>query len=116
MHVTRLFGSRLPRQNFCERGLSLHQLLQGGLDVVERFEMVHALGASAKFAGSLRTAEEKDAEYGGFGAGEVEDFLGAVLVLGDAAVSTAGGAGQPILLKAVECVTDGILVELHHGT
>src|SRR3984885_581954 len=86
MRIARLLDSRLPRQNFHQRRLALHQLLQGGLHVVERFEMVHALRAPAQFARSLRTTEEKYAEDSGLSTREVENFLRAVLVFGDAAV------------------------------
>ena len=54
------------------------EAIEGGDDVVESFEVVHALGAAAEFAGSLRSAKEKHADDGDFAAIEVEDFLQAV--------------------------------------
>ena len=55
---------------------------------------MHALGAAAEFAGSLRAAQQEDAEDGGLAASEVEGFLQPMLVLGDAAVGAAGRAGE----------------------
>lgn len=115
MCVARFFCTGLAGENFCERRLALHQFLQGGLDVVESFEVVHALGASAELARGLRTAQEEDAEDSGFGAGEVEYFLRAVLVLGDAAIGAAGGSGEAVLLESAQGVANGVFIELHDG-
>jgi hypothetical protein len=57
MGVAGLFGAGLPGQDFDERRLALHQMLQAGLHGGQIVERVHALGAGAKFAGSLRAAE-----------------------------------------------------------
>src|SRR5258708_31150844 len=58
MRVPRFFGPGLSRKNFCERGLALHQVLQAGLHSAEVVEWMHAFGAGAEFAGSLRTAQQ----------------------------------------------------------
>jgi len=50
---------------------------------------MHALGAGAKFARRLRAAQQQDAEDGNLVTIEVEGFLEAVLILGDAAVRSA---------------------------
>ena len=47
MRVTRFLGTRLPGKNFCERRLTLHEVLQTGLHGAQIFESVHALRASA---------------------------------------------------------------------
>src|SRR5271166_6430251 len=78
MHITRFFGSGLTRENGGERGLALAEAVEGGDDVVEGLEVIHAFGAAAKFAGSLQTAEEKHAEDGDFATIEIENFLQAV--------------------------------------
>jgi hypothetical protein len=76
-------------------------MLQAGLHGAEIVEGVHALGAGAEFAGRLRTAQEQDAENGDFVAIEVESFLQAVLVLGDAAVRGADGRTRIARPKSV---------------
>jgi len=110
MRVARFFCAGLAGENFCERGLALHQFLKGGLDVVEGFEVVHALGASTEFTWSLRATQEQNTEDGGFSASEVEDFLGAVLVFGDPAVGASGGTGEALLLQCREGVADNVFV------
>ena len=96
MGVAGFLGAGLAGEDFDERGFALHEEVQSGLDTVEIFEVVEALGAGAEFAGGLRAAEEEDAEDGDFVTVEVEDFLEAVFVLGDAAVA-AGGPGQYLI-------------------
>ena len=77
----------------------MSQAVERGDYVVEGFEVVHAVGAAAEFAGSLRSAEQQDADDGDFAAVEVEDFLQAVFELCDAAVGAAGGAGEALFLQ-----------------
>ena len=89
MRVARFLGSGLPGKNLDEGRLALHQVLQAGLHGAEIIERMHAFGAGAKFAGRLRTAQKQNAQDGDFVAIEVEGFLQAVLVLGDAAVRSA---------------------------
>jgi hypothetical protein len=106
-----LFGAWLAREDFDQRfGFAGDETLEDGLDVAKLVEFIHALGAGAEFAGGLRAAQEKDADYGDFAAGEVEDFLDAVLVLGNAGVS-ADGAGEALGFEAVEGLADFGFVE-----
>src|SRR5438876_12312445 len=86
MRVARLLGAGLARKNFDEGRLALYQVLKAGLHGAEVIERMHALGAGAKLAGSLRTAQQQNAKNSDFVAIEVEGFLKAVFVLGDAAV------------------------------
>ena len=74
---------------------------------------MHAFGASAKLAGRLRTAQQEDAEDGGLSAGEVEHFLQAMLVFGDAAVGTTRRSGQILVVQVVERLTHRRFVERH---
>ena len=115
MHVTRFFGAGLARENGGERRLALAQSVESGDDIVESFEAIHALGAAAEFAGSLRAAKKKHAEDGSFATIEVEDFLEAVFVFRDAAVGSAGRTGKTFLLQRGEGLTDGIFVERRDG-
>ena len=94
MRVAGLFRSRLPSQHRRQGRLALHQLLQAGLQGVEVFELVHALGAPAQFARSLWPAQQQNAQHGGLAAQKVEHLLQTVLVLGDAAVG-ARVPGRP---------------------
>ena len=74
MGVAGFLGAGLARKHGDQRRLALHQLLQAGEHVADLFESVHALGAAAQFAGSLRTAQQQNANQSGFGAAEVEGF------------------------------------------
>ncbi len=58
MRVTGLLGAGLTRKDFDERGLALYQVLQAGLHGAEVVERMHAFGADAELARSLRTAQE----------------------------------------------------------
>ena len=112
MRVAGFFGARLAREDFDERRLTIHQEVERGVDGVQVVELVEAIGARAEFAGSLRTAEEEDAEQGDFVAVEIEDVCEAMFELGDAAVG-GGGAGEALLLERMESAADGVFVELH---
>ena len=115
MCVTRLLGAGLARKNFDEWRLALHQVLQAGLHGAQVVERTHALGAGAKLAGSLRAAQEQDAENGDLVAIEVEGFLEAMLVLGDAAVRGADGTDQGLPVERMQGLADGGFVEIHDG-
>ena len=89
------------------------QAVERGDDVVERLEVVHAVGAAAEFAGGLGAAEQEHADHGDLATVEVEDFLESVFVFRDAAVGAAGRAGQSLFLQRGEGVTNRGLVEGH---
>ncbi len=76
--------------------------------------MVHPIRAAAEFAGSLRSPEKKDADYGDFAAVEVEHFLQAVFELGHTAISSAGWACETLLLQCAEGMVHGFFVQGHH--
>src|ERR1700740_1810858 len=102
MRVAGLLGAGLARKNFDEWRLALHQMLEAGLHGAQVVERMHAFGAGAKFAWSLRTAHEQNAENGNFVAIEVEGFLEAVLVLGDAAVRSTDGTHQGLSIERMQ--------------
>jgi hypothetical protein len=114
MSVAGFLGARLAWEDSDERRIALHQQVERGVDGAEIVKLVEALAAGAEFAGSLRAAEDQDAEEGDFVAMEVESFLEAMLELGDAAVS-GGGTGQAELVERVESAADGIFVEIGDG-
>jgi len=115
LHVAGFFGAGLAWEYGSERRLALTEAVESGDDVFEGFEAVHAFGAAAEFAGSLRAAEKEHAEQGDLAAIEIENFLQAMFVLGDAAIGSAGGTGETFLLECRKSVGDGIFVERHHG-
>ena len=115
MYVAGLFGPGLPGKNLDERGLALHQVLQTGLHGAQVVERVHALGTAAKFAGRLRAAQQQDAEDGDLVTIEVEGFLEAVLVLGDAAVRSADIADEGFSIQRMQSLADGSFVQVHDG-
>src|ERR1017187_8713161 len=55
LHVARFFCARLARKYGSERRLTLAEAVEGGDDIVEGFEAVHAFGAAA-IAGSPSTS------------------------------------------------------------
>src|SRR5882724_1304683 len=115
MRVARFLSAGLPGKNFDEWGLALHQVLQAGVHGAEIVEGVHTLGAGPEFAGRLRTAQEQDAENGDFVAIEVEGFLEAVFVLGDAAIRGTDGADEGLTVQRMQRLPDGRFVETHCG-
>jgi len=75
---------------------------------------MHAVGSSAEFARRLRATEKQDAKDGDFVAVEIETFLEAVFVLGNAAVRSADGADQRLAVEGMESLADGGFVESHY--
>ena len=57
MHVARFFSAGLAREHGNERRLALAEAVERRDNVVESLEAIHAFGAAAEFAGSLRAAE-----------------------------------------------------------
>ena len=114
MLVARLFCPGLSRENSYQSGLALHQALQAGLHLGQVFEMMHALGASAKFARSLRTSQQQHAKNGGFATREIEDLLQAMFVFGDPAIGAAGRASEPFSLEGIQRLPDRVFVQIHH--
>jgi hypothetical protein len=104
---------RLPCQQLHKRRLSIHQEVEGGVDGVQVVEGIQALGASSQFAGSLRAAEEQNADQGDFVAMEIEDVSEAMLEFGDATIGR-GRTGEALVGKRMECAADCLLVEIHH--
>ena len=115
MYVAGLLGAGLPGKNLDERGLALHQVLQAGLHGAQVVERMHALGAGAKFAGGLRATQQQDTQDGDLVTIEVEGFLEAVLVLGDAAVRSADIADQGLSIQRMQGLADGRFVQVHDG-
>lgn len=83
------------------------------MDAAEIVELVKAISAGAKFAGSLRSAEEQDAKQGDFVTVKIESVGEAMFKFGDAAVG-GGGTGEALLTKRLERLANGSLVEFHH--
>src|SRR5258708_27047452 len=106
MCVTRLCGAGRARKNFCEWRLALYQVLQTGLHGAQIVEGMHALGTGAQFAGSLRPAQQQDAEYGDLVTIEIECLLEPMLVLGYAAVRGADGANQGLSVEGMQSLAD----------
>lgn len=113
MNVAGFLGARLARKDFHKRRVAIHEQVEGGVDGGEIVELVEAVGARAKFAGSLRSTKKENAEESNFVAVEVEDFGEAVFELGDAAVG-GSGAGQALLAQGMERAANGVFVKLHN--
>lgn len=58
MHVAGLFCSRLPRENCRQRRFAMCQTVKSRDHIFKGFEMIHAVGAAAEFAGSLWSTEK----------------------------------------------------------
>ena len=114
MGVAGFLGAGLAGENSGQGRLALGQAIERGDYVVERFEVVHAVGAAAKFSGSLRATEEEHADDGDFAAVEIESFLQAVFEFSDAAVGTAGRASEAFFLQRGEGVANRGFVQRHH--
>lgn len=114
VHVARFLGTGLARQHGNQRRPALNEAIEGGVNILESVEVVEALGAAAKLSGSLRAAQQQNAEQSGFAAVEVEDLLQAVLILGDPVVGAGGGAGKAFFLQGGERLADSIFAEGGH--
>ncbi len=114
MRVASFFGARLARENFHERWLALHQVLQARLHGAQIVKRMHALGARAEFAGGLRAAQEQDGEDGDLVTIKVEGFLEAMLVLSDAAVRGTDGTDEGLAVERMQGLADGGFVEIHN--
>ena len=114
MHIARLLGPGLARQDRGERRLALAEAVERRDDVVESFEAVHAFGAGAQFAGSLRAAEEKHAQDSDLASVEIENFLQTMFILSDAAVGAAGRTGETFFLQRSQRVTHRVVLESHY--
>jgi len=115
LRETCFLGSWLAGQLRDECGIAIGKTLQGGDHVGEFFEAEHAFGAPAELTGSLRAAQQKDADDGCLGAREIENFLKVVLVLRNPRVGAASRARETEIMQCAECVPDGVLIEVHHG-
>src|SRR5258708_8478561 len=115
MRVPGFFCAGLPRKNLSERRLALHQVLQARLHGAQVVERMHAFGAGAQFAGSLRTAQQQDAENGDLVTIEIEGFLEAVFVLSHAAVRSAEGTDQGLAVERMPSLADRWFVQIHDG-
>ena len=113
VRIAGFFRPGLPCQQLHQRRLPIHQQVEGGVDGVQVIEGIQALGAGSQFAGSLRAAEEQNADQGDFVAVEVEDIGQAMLEFGDATVG-GGRTGEPLVGKRMEGAADCFFVELHH--
>ena len=83
-------------------------------DIVEGFEVVHAVGAAAEFAGSLRPAQQQDADDRGLRAGEVEYFLEPVLEFSHAVVHGVRWSRQAFFFQTPQRAADVVFVQVHH--
>jgi hypothetical protein len=113
MGIADLFCAGLTREGGDEGWIAVDELLQDGDDVFQFFEAVDTLRAAAELAGSLGATQEQDAEESGFASGEVEDFLEAVLIFGDAAVVAPAGAGEALIFETMEREARLFFVDLH---
>src|SRR5262252_9462223 len=111
MHVAAFFGPGLTRKHSDQGRLTMSEAIDGGHDIFQGFEVIHAVGAAAELAWSLRTAQEQNADDCNFPAVEVEDFLKTMLVLRDAAVGTAGGPGHALFLERTESIPNSVFVQ-----
>src|SRR5579885_624547 len=99
MHVARFFCAGLARQDGGQWWFAMRQTVERCDDVVERVEVVHAIGTTPEFSRCLWPAQKKDANDGNFPPVEVKYFLQPVLVFCNPAVGSAGRTGQSFFLK-----------------
>ena len=114
MRVAGFLGPGLARENAGKGRFAVGEAIESRDNVVEGFEVVHAVGAAAEFAGSLRSAEQQYADDGDFAAVEVEDFLQAMLKLGHTAVRAAGWTSHSLFLQRGQGIANCGFVESHH--
>jgi hypothetical protein len=123
MSVTRFAGARLAREDGYEGSgvfrsrfilcCSGGETLKSGLDSSNVIEGVEAIGAAAKLAGCLWSAQQQQAKDSSLVAAEVEDGPDTMLVLGDAGV--ADGVGEGLIFKRVECLSNLLFCKLEDG-
>jgi hypothetical protein len=113
MCVASFLRARLPGEKLDQRRLALHQPLQRGLHDAQVVKLVHAVRATAKFARGLRASQQQFAQDGGLVAGEVEGFLKAVLVLGDATDHIVSWSRQFFFIEAAQSFADGVFIDIH---
>ena len=94
-------------------GFAGGQAIKGGLHCSQVVEGVEAVGAAAKLAWGLRTAEHQEAKNGGLVAAEIEDGADAVLILGHAAVADRGD--ERYVFERVKCLTDFVFGKVEDG-
>ena len=114
MRIADFFCSRTASQGLGQRRLAPHELLQPAQHFVQVFKAMHALGASAQFAGRLRASQQQHAQDRRFRAGKVEYLLQAMLILGHASVCAAGGTGQPLVTQVAQRQPDGFFVKVRY--
>ena len=114
MHVTCFFRSWLSWKYADQGWLSLHQALQGGLHIRQFGELEDSLAARSQFARSLGSTKQQRAHHRRLSAGEIENLLQAMFVLGDAALGAAHRAGQILRVQRIESISDSTFVEIHH--
>jgi len=112
VHVAGFFCAGLARKNANQRRFATHEQVDRGMDGVEVFEGVHALGASAEFTGRLRAAKKKNAEDGCFVAMKVVDVAETMLEFGDAGIA-ARRACQSLIAEGAESVADFVFAQGH---
>src|SRR5215831_13204506 len=102
MRIADLLGSRTASQSFGQWRIAARELLQSGEHFVQVFKAVHAFRATAQLARCLWAAQQEHAQDRRLRSSEVEDLLQAVLILGDPAVSAAGGSSQPLVTQVAQ--------------
>ena len=113
MHPANLAGAGRARQGGGQGSVSGGQALERGLHGGQLLEAVHAVGAAAQLARSLRAAEKKEAKDGGLVPAQVEYGADAVLVTRGAS-GVAGRHGEFEVLQCVKCGADFVLRQVHH--
>ncbi len=111
--VAEFLSARLTGQNLHERRLTIHEQVQRGVNRGEVVKSIEAIGAGAKLAGSLRTAEKQDAEQSDLVAVKIENLREAVFELGDAAIGCSG-TREALLIERMERAANGVFVEVHY--
>jgi hypothetical protein len=112
MSVACFFRAGQARKDGDERRLAPHQEIQRGMNGAEILELVEPVGTSAQLAGSLRTAQQENAEKRDFVAMKIEDLLKAMLVFGDTAIR-GGRTREAMIVERVEGVANGVVIEIH---
>jgi hypothetical protein len=91
----------------------MSETFEGGLDGDDVVEAVEAVGAAAKLAGGLGTAQEKKTEDRCLVAAKVEDGAGTVLEFGDAGIANRSDESE--ILERMERLADLLLVQIEDG-